>query len=166
MTSPLRLVAMIAGAGIMWVVAAGDLYGQRRLPVGVVVVGATITQPFGCTTLDLEPFDPLCPSHHIHTGIDLAAATGTDVHSATKGIARLGNDPAGAGLYVVILVDSHVRVLYCHLSEFRVRSGESVHLGQVVGLLGATGNTTGPHVHFEVQVDGHAVDPMTWIVSS
>lgn len=160
-----RAVAMVACAGVVWLVVAADVPRPVRLPISSVVYGAKITQPFGCTDFELEPYDAFCPQHHIHTGIDLAAPTGTDVHSATRGIARLGNDPAGAGLYVVILVDSHVRVLYCHLSEFRVRSGESVHLGQVVGLLGATGNTTGPHVHFEVQVDGHAVDPMTWIVS-
>ncbi len=161
----LRLVAMIAGAGVVWLVVAAEVPRPVHLPVSSVVYGAKITQPFGCTDLELEPYDAFCPLHHIHTGIDLAAPTGTEVHSATSGVARLGYDPGGAGLYVVVSVDSHVRVLYCHLSDFRVQNSESIRPGQIIGLLGSTGNSTGPHVHFEVQVDGRAVDPATWIVS-
>ena len=162
----LRPIAMVAGAGVVWLVVAAEVPRPVRvLPISSVVYGAKISQPFGCTDLELEPFDAFCPQHHIHTGIDLAARTGSDVHSATSGAARLGNDPDGAGLYVVVYVDSHVRVLYCHLSDFRVRTGESVRPGQVVGLLGSSGNSTGPHVHFEVQVDGRPVDPATWIAS-
>lgn len=161
-----RPIAMVAAAGVIWLVVAAEVPRPVRvLPVSSVVYGAKITQPFGCTDIELEPFDAYCPQHHIHTGIDLAARLGTDVHSATSGIARLGDDPDGAGLYVVVYVDPHVRVLYCHLSDFRVRTGESVIPGQVVGLLGSTGNSTGPHVHFEVQVDGRPVDPATWIAS-
>jgi murein DD-endopeptidase MepM/ murein hydrolase activator NlpD len=160
----LRVIAMVAGAGVVWLVVAAEVPRPVRLPLTSVVVGAVVTQPFGCTDLDLEPFDALCPQHHFHTGVDLAAPTGTDVHSATPGVAHLGDDPDGAGLYVVVWVDSHVRVIYCHLSEFRVQNGETVNPGQVVGLLGATGNTTGPHVHLEVQVNGRSVDPATWIV--
>jgi len=162
----LRPIAMVAGAGVVWLVVAAEVPRPVRvLPISSIVYGAKITQPFGCPDLELEPYDAFCPQHHIHTGIDLAARTGSDVHSATSGTARRGNDPDGAGLYVVVYVDSHVRVLYCHLSDFRVRTGESVRPGQVVGLLGSSGNSTGPHVHFEVQVDGRPVDPATWVVS-
>lgn len=161
----IRAIAMAACAGVVWLVVAAEVPRPVRLPLSGVVVGATITQPFGCTDLDLEPFDAFCPQLHFHTGIDLAAPAGTDVRSATSGVAHLGFDPDGAGLYVVVAVDSHVRILYCHLLEFRVRGGESVRPGQLIGLLGATGNTTGPHVHLEVQVDGRPVDPATWIVS-
>jgi len=150
---------------MVWLVAAAEVPRPVHLPISSVVYGAKITQPFGCTDLELEPYDAFCPLHHIHTGIDLAAPMGTDVHSATRGVARLGDDPGGAGLYVVVIVDSHARVLYGHLSDFRVRNGESVWPGQVVGLLGSTGNSTGSHVHLEVQVDGRPVDPATWIAS-
>lgn len=161
----LRAIAMVAGAGAIWIVVAADVPRPVHLAVGSVVLGATVSQPFGCTAFELEPFDLFCPNHHIHTGIDLAAPTGTPVHSATSGTAYLGYDPAGAGLYVLVRVDRHARVLYCHLSEFRLSNGDPVRPGMVVGLLGATGNTTGPHVHFEVQVDGRPVDPTTWLVS-
>ncbi len=156
---------MLAGAVVVWLVVAGHVPSQVRLPVEAVVVGATVTQAFGCTTLELEPFDPFCPGHHVHTGIDLAAPVGTEVDSATAGTAHIGVDPNGAGNYVVVIFDAHTRIYYCHFSQFRVRSGESVSPGQVIGLVGATGLATGPHVHFEVQVDGTSVDPAAWLGS-
>jgi murein DD-endopeptidase MepM/ murein hydrolase activator NlpD len=164
-TGVLRWVAMLSGGAIVWMVVAGDASGRIRLPVSRVVAGATVTQGFGCTNLELEPFDALCPSHHLHTGIDLAAPIGRDVHSATSGTVRLGVDPEGAGLYVAVIVGRHVRVLYCHLSKFQVRNGDVVSPGQVVGQLGSTGKSTGPHVHFEVQVDGKPADPAAWLTS-
>lgn len=161
----MRILAIVAVAITVWLVTATQVPTHIRLPVGSVVIGATITQPFGCTTLDLEPFDALCPWHHMHTGIDLAAPAGTAVHSATDGIAVVGFDPAGAGNFVVVTVDAHVRVLYCHLADFGVRSGQSVTPGQVIGLLGATGLATGPHVHLQVNVDGRPVDPAPFLDS-
>lgn len=149
----------------VWLVAATQVPTHARMRLGDVVVGATVTQAFGCTSLELEPFDDLCPWHHIHTGIDLAAAIGTEVHSATDGTAWTGFDPAGAGNFVVVVVGGHVRILYCHLSVFRVHSGEGVMPGQVIGLVGDTGLTTGPHVHFQVDVDGVPIDPASWLSS-
>ncbi|HKB19299.1 MAG TPA: M23 family metallopeptidase [Candidatus Dormibacteraeota bacterium] len=161
----MRLLAIVALGVTVWLVAATQVPVHIRLPVEAVVIGATVSQPFGCTTFDLEPFDALCPWHHIHTGIDLAAPAGTEVHSATEGIAMVGFDPAGAGNFVAVTVDAHVRVLYCHLAAFRVAAGQAVTPGQVVGLLGATGLATGPHVHLQVNVDGRPVDPVPFLAS-
>lgn len=161
----LRIVVVLAGAIVVWLVVAGSVPGQVRLPVEAVVVGANVSQPFGCTALQLEPFDPFCPGRHVHTGIDLAAPAGTEVHSATAGTAYIGVDSNGAGNYVVVVVDAHARIYYCHLSEFRVQPGESIGPDHVIGLVGATGLATGPHVHFEVQVDGTSVDPVAWLAS-
>ena len=163
MTFWLRAIAL-GGAGlILWTTAASRVADQTGLPVTSVVVGATVTQPFGCTTLVLEPFDPFCPSLHIHTGIDLAAREGTPVRAATGGVAKVGYDAAGAGIYVAIRFDGHARVLYCHLLRAAVGSGDLIVAGQTIGLVGATGLATGPHVHLEVQVDGRAVDPVQWL---
>jgi murein DD-endopeptidase MepM/ murein hydrolase activator NlpD len=161
----LRIVAMVAAASMVWVVVAAQLPRHENLPVGGVVVGAVVSQPFGCTTLELEPFDPFCPGRHIHTGIDLAAPIGTEVRSATAGTAHVGLDSNGAGNYVMVDADAHTRIFYCHLSAFRVHSGESVTPGELIGLVGMTGLATGPHVHFEVQVDGTSVDPAKWLAS-
>ena len=157
----------IAGVGcaglLVWTAAASRVVDHTRLPVSAVVRSAVVTQPFGCTTLVLEPYDPFCRSRHVHTGIDLSASMGTAVHSAASGIAHLGYDPMGAGLYVVVTFDRRTRVLYCHLLRTAVTEGEQVSPDQVIGQLGASGLATGPHVHFEVQVDGRAVEPLAWL---
>jgi murein DD-endopeptidase MepM/ murein hydrolase activator NlpD len=159
----LRIAAICTVAAVVWTLAAGQVAGEQRLPLPLIVPGAVETLPFGCTAFALEPFDPLCPGFHIHTGVDLAAPVGTAVHAATAGIARAGFDPSGAGIFVAVAVGEHIRVLYCHLSRALIVSGESVTPGQVIGEVGATGLATGAHLHFEVQVDGRAVDPVTWL---
>jgi len=161
----LRVSAVGVAAVLIWTLAAGRVAGQQRLPLTSIVPGAVETLPFGCTSLDLEPFDPLCPGFHIHTGVDLAAPAGTAVHAASEGIAHVGFDPGGAGIYVAIAVGEHVRVLYCHLSRVQVVAGDAVSPGQVIGAVGATGLATGAHLHFEVQVDGRAIDPVNWLAS-
>ncbi|HUZ87137.1 MAG TPA: M23 family metallopeptidase [Candidatus Baltobacterales bacterium] len=165
MIALVRVPALVLAAIFIWMVAASQVPNPVKLPLGAVVEGAVVSQKFGCTAVELEPFDPFCPGHHIHTGIDLAAPAGTPVSSATAGTARTGFDPGGAGMYVEVIVDSHVRILYCHLSAFRVRSGASLTPGDVIGLVGSTGRATGPHVHLEVQVDGRSVDPAAWLAS-
>jgi murein DD-endopeptidase MepM/ murein hydrolase activator NlpD len=161
----LRVAGICVAAMLIWMVGASRVSSQEKLALPAIVPGAVMTQPFGCSTLVLEPFDPYCPSHHVHTGIDLAAREGTPVHAADGGTASVGFDPGGAGLFVAVSSDSHVRVLYCHLSRTEVKEGQLVLTGEVVGAVGATGLATGAHLHFEVQVDGRAVDPVAWLAS-
>jgi murein DD-endopeptidase MepM/ murein hydrolase activator NlpD len=161
----LRVAAAIAAVTLVWIAAASRVPDHTRLPLSAVVPGAVVSQPFGCTALELEPFDPFCPTHHVHTGIDLAAATGTPVFAATAGVARVGWDPQGAGLFVAVTLDGGVRILYCHLSVAAVATGQAVTPGMRIGEVGATGLATGPHVHFQVQVDGRYVDPAKWLQS-
>ena len=160
-----RVLGLLALGLATWLVAATQVPNHMRLPLAGVVPGAVVTQPFGCTELDLEPYDPACFSRHFHTGIDLAAPEGSPVYSATDGTAYIGYDPMGAGNFVAVRVDPHVRIVYCHLSAYRVSDGESVTAGQQVGLVGATGLATGPHVHFQVDVDGKPVDPAAFLGS-
>ena len=161
----LRVLAMVVAAVLVWMLGAAKVASEQRLPLASIVPGAVETLPFGCTSLALEPFDPLCPGFHIHTGVDLAAPTGTAVHAASAGIAHAGFDPGGAGIFVAVAVGEHVRLLYCHLSQVQVVAGEAVTRGEVIGEVGATGLATGAHLHFEVQVDGRAVDPVSWLAS-
>jgi len=161
----LRVAAIGVAAALVWTVAATKVASEQRLPLTSIIPGAVETLPFGCTALELEPFDPLCPGFHIHTGVDLAAPTGTAVHAAAAGIAHAGFDPGGAGIYVAVEVGEHVRLLYGHLSRVEVVAGEPVTPGEVIGEVGATGLATGAHLHFEVQVDGRAVDPVSWLAS-
>ena len=150
---------------LIWIVGASRVASHEKLTLTAIVPGSVMTQPFGCSNLALEPLDPFCPSHHLHTGVDLAARAGTPVHAAAGGTASIGFDPGGAGLYVAVSTDSHFRALYCHLSKAVIKEGEVVVPGQVIGAVGATGLATGAHLHFEVQMDGRAVDPVVWLAS-
>jgi murein DD-endopeptidase MepM/ murein hydrolase activator NlpD len=161
----IRIAAVGLAAALVWTVAASRVANSQRLPLASIVPGAVETLPFGCTSFPLEPFDPLCPGLHIHTGIDLAAPAGTSVHAATAGQALAGFDPGAAGIYVAVVAGPHVRLLYCHLWRVHVVPGESVAPGDVIGEVGSTGLATGAHLHFEVQLDGRPVDPAIWLAS-
>jgi murein DD-endopeptidase MepM/ murein hydrolase activator NlpD len=165
MIGALRVTGICAAAGLTWIVAASQVPSHERLALSAIVPGAVMTQPFGCSTLSLEPFDPYCPSRHFHSGVDLAAPEGTAVRAAAGGIVRVAHDSGGCGLYVTIVVDGHVRALYCHLSAALVSDSDHVITGQLIGEVGSTGLATGAHLHFEVQVDGRAVDPVVWLAS-
>jgi murein DD-endopeptidase MepM/ murein hydrolase activator NlpD len=160
----IRVAGICGAAAMVWVACGSQAPSHDKLALQAIVPGAVTTQPFGCSNLVLEPFDPYCPSRHIHTGVDLAAPKGTTVRAAAGGTAGVGFDPAGAGLFVSV-IDGHVRVLYCHLSAALVSPGDRVVTGQLVGRVGSTGLSTGAHLHFEVQVDGRAIDPVSWLSS-
>ena len=160
-----RLIAVGVAIVAIWTMAAAQGAAAARLPITAVVPGAVLTQAFGCTSLAVEPFDPYCPTRHFHSGVDLAAPQGTPVYAATGGRAVSGYDANGAGLFVAVNVDDHVRVLYCHLHRAAV-SVATVAAGQQVGEVGSTGLATGAHLHLEIQVDGRAVDPLRWLAAS
>jgi murein DD-endopeptidase MepM/ murein hydrolase activator NlpD len=101
---------------------------------------------------------------HRHTGQDFAAPVGTPVRAASEGVV-VSAEPAGPyGNRLVIRHPGGVETWYCHLSAFVSQRGDRVRAGQVVGKVGATGNTTGPHLHFEVRPrKDHPIDPMPWL---
>jgi murein DD-endopeptidase MepM/ murein hydrolase activator NlpD len=96
-----------------------------------------------------------------HPGVDLPAPTGTPVHAAAVGRVVLAAPTSGGyGNLVVVKHSNGVETLYAHLSRILVAAGQPVTVGSLLGLVGATGETTGPHLHFEVRVRGAAVDPL------
>jgi murein DD-endopeptidase MepM/ murein hydrolase activator NlpD len=107
-----------------------------------------------------DPFGPRAGGR-FHTGIDLPAPTGTPVHAAARGrVSWAAYMPGGWGNLVVVADGHGVRTLYAHLSRISVHVGERVAVGSLLGLVGATGDATGPHLHFQVNVRGAAVDPV------
>jgi murein DD-endopeptidase MepM/ murein hydrolase activator NlpD len=97
-----------------------------------------------------------------HTGIDYPAAKGTPVTAAASGLVILaGWSVGGWGRLVTIEHSSGTRTLYAHLSRIGVRAGQHVEAGQRIGRVGASGLARGPHLHFEVQLRGAAVDPLS-----
>ena len=96
-----------------------------------------------------------------HAGIDIAAPLGVPVWAARTGRVVFAGSRAGWGNEVTIAVGHGVRTLYAHLSQIDVHVGQRVATGAEIGLVGATGDATGPHLHFEVRVRGAAVDPLS-----
>jgi murein DD-endopeptidase MepM/ murein hydrolase activator NlpD len=110
--------------------------------------------------IETQPTDGFGPrGSRFHTGIDYPAPPGTPVTAAQEGLVRAAGWAAGYGKVVVLRHAEGVATLYAHLSKILVHPGRSVARGTVVGLVGQTGDATGPHLHFEVRVHGAAVDP-------
>ena len=123
---------------------------------------ATISQPFGPSTFWYEPAYGGYP--HFHTGIDLVEPFGSPVYAADDGVVALvGSSSSGYGNYVVIAHSGGWDTLYGHLSTSVVKVGQLVTQGQVVGLEGSSGNSTGAHVHFELRINQRPVDPRPYL---
>lgn len=102
-----------------------------------------------------------------HFGVDLANPMGTPIHAAQAGEVIFANwDTGGGGWSVKINNCNHLATAYGHMETLLVHDGQMVHAGDVIGLEGSTGNSTGPHVHFSVQWDNLAVDPMLFFNQS
>jgi murein DD-endopeptidase MepM/ murein hydrolase activator NlpD len=99
-----------------------------------------------------------------HTGTDFAAPIGTKISSVMKGVVIFADWAGPYGRQVQVRHEDGTVTWYNHMSKFSVSVGETVYAGDQVGAVGMTGNTTGPHLHFEVHPDGgDAVDPMPWL---
>lgn len=151
------------GAGLAMVTHALPLGKSiQGLSLAWPIAGFTITQPFGPTNVALEP--PFGPYKHFHTGIDLAAPLGTPVTSAADGVVvAVGHTPLGYGNYVIVAHGGGIATLYAHLLQTTANVGDRVVRGQVVGLEGSTGFSTGPHVHFELRLNDAVLDPMPYL---
>ena len=123
---------------------------------------AQISQPFGPSTFWFEP--PYGGYPHFHTGIDLVAPFGSPVYAADDGIVALvGSSSSGYGNYVVIAHAGGLDTLYGHLSTALVKAGQLVTQGQPIGLEGSSGNSTGPHLHFELRIAQQPVNPAPYL---
>jgi len=121
-----------------------------------------LSQGFGPTTFWFEP--PYAGYPHFHTGMDLVAPFGSPVFAADDGlVALVGSSSSGYGNYVVIAHAGGLDTLYGHLSTALVKVGQTVTQGTVVGLEGSTGNSTGPHLHFELRIGQRPVDPAPYL---
>ena len=128
------------------------------------VPGAVVTQPFGPSQLSGEP--AMFGYAHFHTGVDLAIAQGTPIHAAEDGqvVQAAGQVNSlgflvGYGNLVRIQATTGRVEYYGHMVAFAVQRGDVVAANQVIGYVGTTGYSTGPHVHFEVRVGGTPVNP-------
>ena len=140
----------------------GQLQSSAPLPAGPVRSGSgqfiwpingTLTSPF-CESRAWES---------CHPGIDIAAPTGTPIRAAGGGTVQIAGWTGGYGNYTCIGHGGGVSTCYGHQSAIQVSVGQRVSQGQVIGLVGSTGHSTGPHLHFEVRVNGSVTNPMSWL---
>ncbi|MDQ3058182.1 MAG: M23 family metallopeptidase [Pseudomonadota bacterium] len=105
-------------------------------------------------------FHPILQTWRAHLGTDFAATTGTPARTVGDGVVEFAGVQNGFGNVVFVKHQNNHETVYAHLSQINVKKGETVSQGQTIGLVGATGWATGPHLHFEVRVNGVQQDPM------
>ena len=105
-------------------------------------------------------FHPILQNWRAHNGTDFAAPTGTPARTVGDGVVEFAGVQNGYGNVVFIKHRNNLETVYAHLSVINVQPGQKVNQGQTIGLVGATGWATGPHLHFEVRIDGQQQDPM------
>jgi murein DD-endopeptidase MepM/ murein hydrolase activator NlpD len=105
--------------------------------------------------------DPFGGDSRFHAGIDIAAPVGTPVRPVAAGRVIFSGSYQGFGRIVAIQHGKHMSSLYAHFDDLRVAVGQLVHRGTVLGVVGSSGKSTGPHLHFEVRVGGIPIDPQS-----
>ncbi|AQR61715.1 peptidase M23 [Brevundimonas sp. LM2] len=127
---------------------------MRSMTFGEPVPGFDINSRFGMRRLGGEP------GVRMHKGVDIAAPSGTTVFAAAEGeVVRIGHDPAGYGNFIEMRHPNGMTTLYAHLKRIDVASGDRIAGRERIGLVGSTGYSTGPHLHFEIRRGGSQVNP-------
>ena len=106
---------------------------------------------------------PVLRKRRRHNGVDLAAPTGTPVYATADGMITRANWFSSYGLFIRIDHGADLETRFAHLSRIAVASGQRVRKGELIGFVGSTGRSTGPHLHYEVRVGGVAVNPIPYM---
>lgn len=130
--------------------------GQLQWPVPA---SSKISSPFGYR------IHPIFNTYKLHTGIDIPASSGSNIVAAESGVVLLSSYGynGGYGNYVIILHGDGLTTRYAHCSSLGVSEGQAVAKGQVIASVGSTGDSTGPHLHFEVRKNGICYDPLSYL---
>ena len=130
------------------------------IPSRMPLAQAALTSDYGMRT------HPVLGGRRAHKGIDLAAPTGTPIYATADGLVSRADHFSSYGLYVQIEHGADLETRYAHMSRIAVAAGERVSKGDIIGYVGSTGRSTGPHLHYEVRVDGEAVNPVPYMVET
>ena len=148
-----------------WVVNSVMPYTVKRdsLPYRITLCLADSAERY-CCPCNVPVYSKFGVRHgRNHNGVDLPSPTGTPVYSAFAGKVRTAMRTKGYGNLIILRHPNGLETYYGHLSRIDVKTGEWVDAGQVIGLMGSTGRSTGPHLHFETRYKGFAFDPQ-WII--
>ena len=141
---------------------AGALAVPRQtvsVPSAMPLTAAKLTSSFGMRT------HPVLGGRRSHKGIDLGAPTGTPVYATADGTVAMAEWFSSYGNYIQLEHGGNMETRYAHLSGYTVQAGQQVKKGDLIGYVGSTGRSTGPHLHYEVRVDGEAVDPRPYMIT-
>ncbi|MBQ6707850.1 MAG: M23 family metallopeptidase [Clostridia bacterium] len=105
-----------------------------------------------------ERTNPVTGIYSFHSGLDIAASEGERIRAALDGKIRIADYTEANGNYI-IMEHGNTTTAYCHCSKLLVKKGDVIRKGETIALVGSTGNSTGPHLHFEIKVDGKLIDP-------
>src|SRR5882757_133999 len=139
-----------------------NLILTRELNKQVYPEGRPVEQGFISSYFGIRA-DPFTGYSAVHKGIDFAGPEGTKISSVAAGLVTFAGERAGYGQMVEINHGNGLATRYCHSEKLLVKQGDMVSKGQEVSLMGSTGHSTGPHLHFEVLKDGAQVDPLRFI---
>lgn len=139
-------------SGMPQSLSRGGAHGA--MPSGLPVQAVALTSGFGMRT------HPILGTQRGHYGVDLAAPMGSPIYATSAGVVALAGWNGGYGLVVALDHGGGLETRFGHMSRIAVAPGQRVSKGQVIGYVGSTGLSTGPHVHYEVRIDGRPVNPL------
>jgi murein DD-endopeptidase MepM/ murein hydrolase activator NlpD len=140
--------------------AAGLGRGAIAIPSVQPVAKLQFTSNFGIRS------DPFRGTAAMHAGVDIPGPIGTPIYATADGIVAHADRQGGYGNLVEINHGKGIATRYGHLSKILVTDGTRVHRGQLIALMGSTGRSTGSHLHYEVRMDGHAVNPIPFLTNA
>ena len=154
-----RIAAPLASAAIATVpaiVSATAVSIPSRMPVETV----RLSSSFGMRN------HPVLGGRRAHNGVDLASPTGTPIVATADGVVSRAEWFSSYGLYVQLEHGAQIETRYGHMSRLNVSAGQQVRKGDVIGFVGSTGRSTGPHLHYEVRIAGAPVNPVPYMESA
>ncbi len=150
----------VRSSGTVPSIAAVPAFAQPTtvaIPSRMPVETAALTSGFGMR------WHPVIGGRRAHKGVDLGAAWGTPVYASADGIVSRADWFSSYGLYVSIEHGGDIETRYGHMSRLVAYAGENVKKGDLIGYVGSTGRSTGPHLHYEVRIAGTAVNPIPYL---
>ncbi len=135
----------------------GTTKASNNIPSGRPVERLSMTSNFGVRS------DPFNGGARMHKGIDIPGPQGTKIYATADGIVSRAGWASGYGNLVQISHGAGMETRYGHMSKLLVAANSYVHRGQLIGLMGSTGRSTGSHLHYEVRVDGQAINPIPFV---
>ncbi len=127
------------------------------MPIVKPVASNRMTSPFGYR------INPVTDEYGFHSGLDMAAPTGTPIKAAFDGVVDKAARSPARGNYIMINSSGGIKTVYCHCSELLVTEGQQVTAGEIIAKVGSTGQATGPHLHFELRINGIYYNPI-WVI--